>query len=121
MTNHISEFLEELKTRGVAIIPHEERLRIDAPVGLLTSTDRERLAAHKDEILHHLRQGFGKGEVVQSGDVIYWVSPVVGPAGPATVLARSGQWLLVDKPSHVVAVPIVHENWGVRRVAGNGE
>jgi len=117
MTNQISEFLEELKTRGVAIIPHNERLRIDAPAGLLTSADRERLAAHKDEILHHLRQGFEKGEVVQAGDVIHWVSPVVGPAGPATVLARSGQWLLVDKPSHEVAAPIVHESWDVRRVA----
>jgi len=121
MTNHISEFLEELKTRGVAIIPYDERLRIDAPVGLLTSTDRERLAAHKNEILHHLRQCVGKGDVVESGDVIYWVSPVVGPAGPATVLARSGKWLLVNKPSHEVAAPIVHESWDVHRVARNGE
>ena len=116
MTDHISEFLTELMSRGVAILPHDERLRIDAPAGLLTRADRERLAAHKDEILHHLRQGFGKGEVVQAGDVIHWGSPVVAPAGPATVLARSGQWLLVvDKPSHEVAAPIVQESWGVRR------
>lgn len=58
----------------------------------------------------------GVWEVVQAGDVINWVSPVVGPAGPATVLARSGQWLLVDKPSHEKAVPIVHESWEVCRV-----
>ena len=83
---------------------------------VLTNQDRVRLAAHKDEILHYLRQGAGKGEVVQAGDLIRWVSPVVGPAGPATVLARSGQWLLVDKPSHEAAVPIVHENWDVRCV-----
>jgi hypothetical protein len=57
--------------------------------------------------------------VVQAGDVIRWVSPVIGPAGPATVLARSGQWLLVNKPSHEWAVPIVHEGWDVRRV-GHG-
>lgn len=61
----------------------------------------------------------GVWEVVQAGDVIRWVSPVIGPAGPATVLARSGQWLLVNKPSHEWAVPIVHEGWDVRRV-GHG-
>ena len=64
-----------------------------------------------------LRPGVWEG--VQAGDEIHWVSPVVGLAGPATVLARSGQWLLVDKPSHEIAVPIVHESWGVRRV-GHG-
>ena len=117
MTNQISEFLMELTNRGVVIEPHVGRLRIDAPAGLLTGIDRERLAAHKEEILHHLRQGFGKGEVVQSGDVIHWVSPVVGSVGPATVLARSGKWLLVNKPSHKLAVPIVHESWEVRRIA----
>lgn len=116
MTENIAAYLTGLRNRGVAILSHNERLRIDAPAGLLTRADRERLAAHKDEILHQLRQGVGRSEVVQAGDVICWVSPVVGPAGPATVLARSGQWLLVNKPSHEVAAPIVHERWKVRRV-----
>jgi len=120
MTNHISEFLMELTNRGVVIEPHEGRLRINAPAGLLTGIDRERLITHKETILKCLRQEGENGKSVQAGDLIRWVSPVVGPAGPATVLARSGQWLLVDKPSHEVAAPIVHENWKVRRVASEG-
>ncbi len=116
MTNQISEFLMELTNRGVVIEPHEGRLRIDAPAGLLTGVDRERLITHKEAILKCLRQEEANGKSVQAGDLIRWVSPLVGPAGPATVLARSGQWLLVDKPSHEVAAPIVHESWDVRRI-----
>lgn len=116
MTNQISEFLMELTNRGVVIEPHEGRLRIDAPAGLLTGRDRERLVAHKEAILKCLQQEGENDKSAQAGDLIRWVSPVIGPAGPATVLARSGQWLLVDKPSHEAAVPIVHENWDVRCV-----
>jgi hypothetical protein len=116
MSKKIPEFLMELTSRGVVIEPHEGRLRIDAPAGLLTGIDRERLIAHKEAILKCLQQEGENDKSVQAGDLIRWVSPVVGPAGPATVLARSGQWLLVNKPSHELAVPIVHEGWDVRRV-----
>jgi len=113
MIIQISEFLMELTNRGVVIEPHEGRLRIDAPAGLLTGIDRDRLITHKEAILKCLRQEGNNGKSVQAGDLIRWVSPVVGPAGPATVLARSGRWLLVNKPSHERAVPIVHETWEV--------
>ena len=116
MTNQISEFLMELTNRGVVIEPHGGQLRIDGPAGLLTGRDRERLIVHKEAILRCLRKEEEESQSVQAGDLIRWVSPVVGPAGPATVLARSGQWLLVDKPSHEVAAPIVHESWEVRRI-----
>lgn len=116
MTENIADFLTELKKRGVEIVPNEGRLRVDAPAGLLTSADRERLIARKNDILQYFRQKNDHCELVQPGDVIQWVSPVVGPAGPATVLGRSDKWLLVNKPSHEVAAPIVHESWEVRRV-----
>jgi len=116
MTIQISEFLMELTNRGVVIVPHDGRLRIDAPAGLLTGVDRERLISHKEAILKYLRQEWANGNSVQAGDLIRWVSPAVEPAGPATVLARSGEWLLVNQPSHDLAVPIVHETWEVRRI-----
>ena len=104
MTENISVFLNELKSRGIEIVPNDEKLHVDAPVGLLTGEDRERLIAHKKEILLHLQKEV-VSHPVQVGEVIRWVSPVVGPAGPATILARSGQWVLVSKPSHEVAAP----------------
>ena len=116
MTENIAVFLTELRNRGVEIVPKEGRLRVDAPAGLLTGKDRERLAIHKNDILEYLRQKNDRGESVQPGDMITWVSPLFGPAGPAAVLARSGEWLFVDNPSHPQAVPIVNDHWQVGRV-----
>lgn len=116
MTENIADFLTELKNRGVEIASNEGRLRVDAPAGLLTSADRERLAVHKHDILEYLQEKNDRGESVQPGDMISWVSPLFGSAGPAAVLARSGEWLFVDNPSHPQAVPIVNDHWQVRRV-----
>ncbi len=47
----MAELLVELRSRGVELTAMGERLRIDAPKGVLTPEIRETLARHKAEIL----------------------------------------------------------------------
>jgi hypothetical protein len=49
------ELLEDLKKRGVDLEPEGDSLRYRAPAGALTPALRQALAAHKAEVLAHLR------------------------------------------------------------------
>lgn len=51
----VLELLENLKKRGVDLAPAGESLRYRAPAGALTPDLRQALAAHKAEVLAHLR------------------------------------------------------------------
>ncbi len=45
------QILTRLEAQGVRLIPDGPRLIIDAPVGILTETDRTALRNHKSELL----------------------------------------------------------------------
>ncbi|MYX21395.1 hypothetical protein GTY77_15180, partial [Streptomyces sp. SID8380] len=51
---NITELLAEYAAEGVELWEEDGRLRFRAPHGLLTGERRERLLAHKEEILRHL-------------------------------------------------------------------
>jgi hypothetical protein len=50
-----SAILTNLAARGVRVWAEADRLKFDAPLGILTNTDKELLAAHKLELLVALR------------------------------------------------------------------
>jgi hypothetical protein len=45
------QILTRLEAQGVRFIPDGQRLIVDAPVGILTETDRAALRSHKSELL----------------------------------------------------------------------
>jgi|SRR6516225_2754355 hypothetical protein len=46
-----ADLLRHLQGRGVRLEAKEDRLRVDAPAGLLTEADRQALTTHKVELL----------------------------------------------------------------------
>ncbi len=50
-------FLLVLASRGVALIPRQGKLVVDAPAGALSDRDRELLTRHKAELLALLTSG----------------------------------------------------------------
>lgn len=64
-----TEIVNELRGAGAVIEAHGDRLRIDAPKGLLTPERREALRAHKHELLRwlswHDEQAPGRRVVIE--------------------------------------------------------
>ena len=46
--------LSDLATRGIRVWAESDRLKLDAPIGVLTDEDKAKLAAHKSELLNAL-------------------------------------------------------------------
>src|SRR5690242_15785082 len=49
----IPDLVKSLRSRGVTLRAEGDRLRVDAPAGVLTPADRETLAVRKPELLDH--------------------------------------------------------------------
>lgn len=70
------DLVESLRQQGVVLIPDGDRLRIDAPTGVLTQPLRQKLTQHKAEILEHLHEehnaiaALSLDELAQAGLVI---------------------------------------------------
>jgi len=54
-----NQLLERMAARGVRITLDGGDLRVDAPMGMLTDEDRNRLKSYKAELLWHLRHSEG--------------------------------------------------------------
>jgi hypothetical protein len=50
----VASILTELRANGAVLVPIGERLRIEAPIGVLTPELKERLRRHKVELLAFL-------------------------------------------------------------------
>lgn len=69
------EFLDRLKESGAEVAAEGDRLRVDAPAGVLTPEIREELQARKPELLRSLRPEPDGGDA----GAPYWL--------PVTILA----------------------------------
>jgi hypothetical protein len=56
-----------LRRRGAILQAAGDRLRVDAPIGVVTDADRAALAEHKAELLAMLRSSTARVERVESG------------------------------------------------------
>ena len=54
---NISELLSRLRKLGIRLQVDKDRLRVDAPVGVLSSSLREELSRHKSEIIQYFENG----------------------------------------------------------------
>ena len=87
MTNTI-EFLSKLHELGVELRVDGERLRLNAPKGVLSAALKEEIADRKEEILLFLRNVKGEessGLVINSG--IYQRRSLTAFVYPGTVMA----------------------------------
>jgi hypothetical protein len=58
--------LAELRRRGAILQAVSDRLRVDAPIGVVTAADRAALAEHKAELLAMLAGSIARVERVES-------------------------------------------------------
>lgn len=52
-----TQILDDLRGRAVALTSNGDRLKVDAPAGVLTDEDRQAIRDHKAELLALLRSG----------------------------------------------------------------
>ncbi len=76
-----TELLASLQQRGVLLCVDGDRLRVDAPTGVLSAADRAALAAHKADLLA-LLAGTGDGRACSE--------PPISAAAPATAPPAGG-------------------------------
>jgi hypothetical protein len=71
-----TQILDDLRGRAVALTSNGDRLKIDAPLGVLTDEDRQAIRTHKAELLALLDQAYENIEMHDSAlfDVIVEVA-----------------------------------------------
>ncbi len=80
---NINELLSRLRKLGIRLQVDKDRLRLDAPVGVLSSSLREEISRHKSEIIQY----FENGEFLRHNDL-----------SPIPLLPRDGE---LERPGKV--------------------